>query len=150
MAFAGEQVIINGKVRQEWNDSLSTYTEYDINGDVVPGTPRPYTETESAEASLRVNAALFDSNADKLDAELAGDGTTAGLITQLRDLVVRGATTPTGVNFFTIQEIIDAANADINASPAKYINSLARSLIKVSRAVIILAKIQAKDLSTTK
>lgn len=52
----------NGVLREEWDDSTRTYTEYDENGQVT--SSRPYTEAENAAADAAVAAEQAQAEAE--------------------------------------------------------------------------------------
>jgi paraquat-inducible protein B len=98
-----------GVTRKLWNDATRTYFEYDAAG--AQTLTRAYTTAENAEADAEALEVAARANGSTIDTNLAAD-------------------------LVTLQAMIDATNATINASPASYIKDLARVQRRIVRRVI--------------
>lgn len=99
-----------GRLRQFWNDTTRTYTEYDENGVAINGTPRPYTAEENANADAASVVATQMTNRSNIEAQA-----TAAL-TQLATIRTDLAT------------LANTSKATINADPGLYIKQLGARL----------------------
>ena len=98
----------DGVLRQRWDDTARTYTEWDAQG--VQISTRPYTTEENAAADQRAAAALLVTNEATISTNLQQD-------------------------LATMQAIIDQTNADLKADPAQEIKDLARVARRLIRKV---------------
>lgn len=98
-----------GVVRQWWEDSTSTYHEFDAEG--TETLARPFTPEEQADADWR---------ADAVEEQAARDALVASLEQQV----------------ILLQKLLDTPNADINASPARHIKDVARALRETIQALL--------------
>jgi hypothetical protein len=102
-------VYIGTVLRQKWDDASRTYTAWDAAG--VQTSTRAYTASENAAADAAATQLTLASNQSTIQTNLA------------QDLVA-------------MQSIIDDTNANINASPAADIKSLARAMRRSIRMTL--------------
>lgn len=104
------RVVVDGVLRQQWDDGTETYSEWDETGTLI--TERPYTTDELAQKAARV----------------AGETTT----TNEADIGNKIET----VDMPAMQAIIDDTNANINANPAARIKDIAKAIRRLDRKVL--------------
>lgn len=56
----------NGILRQQWNDNTRQYSEWDADGVLLEGMPRPYTDEENSLADINATVEAQENNRQEL------------------------------------------------------------------------------------
>lgn len=122
-------VTVAGVIRATWDDTTQLYTEF-ANDGTTQTLQRAYTQVEVEQKAERVARATAQTNMATLQAQLA-----AGIASITADIT-------------TLDTLAGIANGTINATPSTYIKQLGAGLKRTDKAVIGLARIISKQLST--
>lgn len=120
-----------GQVRQLWDDETRTYTEWDAQGVVVDGFPRPYTVQENAAAELA-----------------AAENTAATNDTVIRDKA-RQALNVFGNRITQLESFAAGTSSLSNAQRDAALRDLAGNLALGFRAINGLIRLELRDLNST-
>lgn len=123
----------DGTLRQSWDDNTRTYTEYDENGDVLPGFPRPYTAEENALADQAAQSTL--------------------LLTNEEVLISRAKAAIAANNEFltnsSVQAYLDASATPTAAQTFAIVKIALRQIRLLTRAVTALIRLTVRDFTET-
>lgn len=126
----------DGNKHKAWDIDTRTYTEYadDEAGTVL--VSRPFSADENANADTWQAIQQAESTEDSIR------GTVRTGIDALTIMLGTQADPP---QFTTLWGIRNTDNATIAANPAPYIKALAVGLTRLTRAVVLLARLAVKD-----
>jgi len=99
----------DGLLRKEWDDTTSTYTEWDDSGAIV--VTRPYTAEESAEAGVEATATEYANNKSEVEINLEQD-------------------------LAAMQAVIDQENSALRDDPSQEIKDTARAVRRLIRMAL--------------